>query len=255
MGYTVYIHTNLVNNKKYVGVTAMTTERRWQGGYGYRRNEHFWSAIQKYGWENFSHEVLYEGLNREEAYNKEIELIARFRANDPEYGYNNSIGGEFSSLGCHMPLEARRKLSALAKERVREKHPMYGRRHTEESKKKMSATKKGTHTGERNAFYGKCHSEETRKKLAIMKTGTKHSEETKKLMSEIRKGRPTGRTGDRAVNSIPIICIETGKVYSCAAEAGRELNIARTNITRVCKGKGKSCKGLHFKYYEDSVCI
>jgi len=41
-----------------------------------------------------------------------------------------------------------------------------GSKHSEESKKKMSESKKGKMVGEKNPFYGKTHSEETRKKIS-----------------------------------------------------------------------------------------
>ena len=58
MGYYVYIHTCKVNGKKYVGVTGRNPESRWKEGRGYKTNKHFYSAILKYGWTNFEHEVF-----------------------------------------------------------------------------------------------------------------------------------------------------------------------------------------------------
>ena len=248
MDYMVYIHTNLINEKKYVGITSLTPERRWQKGYGYHRNAHFYSAILQYGWDNFSHEILFEGLSKEAACSKEIELIEKYKTNDPRFGYNNSTGGEFGSLGCHLSEEVRKRLSEQAKLRIGEMSPMYGKHHSEQSKKKMSESKKGKQTGENNPFYNKKHSEETRKRLSECRKGAKHTDETKAKMSETRRGVQTGRTGAKAYNSIPVICVETSIVYSCAAEAGRELGLPRTNITRVCKGKGKTAGGYHWKY-------
>ena len=57
--FSVYMHTNTINGKKYVGITSKEPTRRWKGnGSGYRNNEHFWNAIQKYGWDNFEHDVI-----------------------------------------------------------------------------------------------------------------------------------------------------------------------------------------------------
>lgn len=53
-GYIVYIHTNKINQKKYVGITSKTPERRWGiNGCNYKDCPAFWNAIQKYGWEEF----------------------------------------------------------------------------------------------------------------------------------------------------------------------------------------------------------
>jgi len=46
--YCIYVHTNLINNKKYVGITSQTIpERRWQNGEGYKHNSYFYTAIKK----------------------------------------------------------------------------------------------------------------------------------------------------------------------------------------------------------------
>ncbi len=72
--YTVYKHTS-PSGKVYIGITKLGVERRWQGGRNYKNSTHFNSAIAKYGWDNIKHEVLCDGLSREDAENKEIELI------------------------------------------------------------------------------------------------------------------------------------------------------------------------------------
>lgn len=58
--------------KKYVGITKQNPKRRWKGqGQGYKGNKHFTKAIQKYGWDNFKHEIIFYGLSQKEAEQKE----------------------------------------------------------------------------------------------------------------------------------------------------------------------------------------
>ena len=59
--YCVYKHTS-PSNKVYIGITSQEPERRWQNGYGYATQQLFWRAIQKYGWDNFKHEIIAEKL-------------------------------------------------------------------------------------------------------------------------------------------------------------------------------------------------
>lgn len=92
--YCVYMHTNKLNNKKYIGITCRSVEVRWNNGKGYKLNRHFWSAIQKYGWDNFIHEILASDLSKEEAQKLEVELISVYNTTDENFGYNVSIGGE-----------------------------------------------------------------------------------------------------------------------------------------------------------------
>ena len=92
--YCVYVHTNKANGKKYFGITSQKPESRWKNGYRY--NSHFSRAIEKYGWEGFNHEVIMDGLTKEQACAAEIALIAKHGTQDPNKGYNIQSGGE----GC-----------------------------------------------------------------------------------------------------------------------------------------------------------
>ena len=75
--YYVYCHINLINGKKYIGISQQKNpNKRWQGGRGYSGNKHFFNAIQKYGWDSFSHKILYKELSQEEASNLKVSLIA-----------------------------------------------------------------------------------------------------------------------------------------------------------------------------------
>lgn len=91
--WSVYKHTSPVN-KVYIGITSQKPEDRWLNGNNYKGNKHFNSAIKKYGWNNFKHEILFENLTEQEAKDKEIELITLYDSTDPDKGYNLSSGGE-----------------------------------------------------------------------------------------------------------------------------------------------------------------
>ena len=90
--YKVYCHTNKLNGKKYIGITKTSLQKRWRDGKGYKGSTKFYFAIQKYGWDNFNHEVLCENLTEKQAKDKEVELIKKW--NTQENGYNTSSGGD-----------------------------------------------------------------------------------------------------------------------------------------------------------------
>ena len=56
--YCVYIHINKINGKMYIGQTCQKPEKRWNSGKGYKDDVYFSTAIQKYSWDNFEHEVI-----------------------------------------------------------------------------------------------------------------------------------------------------------------------------------------------------
>ena len=69
-------------------------KKRWVGsGSQYKGCTYFYNAIQKYGWDNFEHEILYNDLIYQEAINKEKELIELYNTNNSNYGYNIAEGG------------------------------------------------------------------------------------------------------------------------------------------------------------------
>ena len=94
--FIVYMHINKLNNKKYVGITCQEPKKRWKHGACYKGSPYFYSAILKYGWDNFEHLILFKNLSEAEAKQLEIDLIATYQLRDPQFGYNLSAGGQ----GC-----------------------------------------------------------------------------------------------------------------------------------------------------------
>lgn len=105
--WCVYKHQS-PSGKVYIGITSQKAENRWGHGSNYRHNKYFYAAIQKYGWENFTHEVLFENLDKRTAELKEVELIALYKSSVQKYGYNLTTGGE---SGKQLSMETRQKLS------------------------------------------------------------------------------------------------------------------------------------------------
>ena len=91
--YCVYMHTNKVNGKKYIGITRQNPKIRWANGQGYK-TQPFYRAIEKYGWDSFKHDILYKELDYKSACEYEINLIKKYNTTDSKYGYNVSDGGE-----------------------------------------------------------------------------------------------------------------------------------------------------------------
>ena len=158
--YTVYIHIS-PSNKKYIGITSQNVKKRWQNGYGYKTNKYFWRAIQKYGWDNFEHEILFENLTVDEAKEKEIELIKLYNTYRPN-GYNLTFGGDNISEKIFSE-ETRKKISNALK----------GRTLSHETKQKISNASKG----ENNYWYGKKLSQDHKNKIGEKHKGMEASDE------------------------------------------------------------------------------
>lgn len=92
--YTVYVHINKTNGKRYVGLTSTPVKRRWDNGSGYMEGTFIRSAINKYGFDGFEHVILAENLSKEDACCLEQEYIAKWNTTNRQYGYNQTLGGE-----------------------------------------------------------------------------------------------------------------------------------------------------------------
>lgn len=121
-GYYVYMHKNKLNNKVYIGITSQKPNQRWRNGTNYYGNKHFNRAIHKYGWiEGFEHIILYENITKEEAENKEIELIKYYDSTNQNKGYNIEHGG--NSTGKH----SKETIKKISESQLGNKNHMYGK--------------------------------------------------------------------------------------------------------------------------------
>lgn len=125
--YTVYKHIS-PSNKIYIGITSRKPELRWRKGNGYYNNKHFYNAIQKYGWNNIKHEILFERLS-----------------NNRNFGYNIENGGNCSITATE---GTKKKISKGNKGKVVSK----------ETREKISRSTKGKRLGGHR-------SKETREKI------------------------------------------------------------------------------------------
>jgi group I intron endonuclease len=88
--YCVYEHI-FPNGKKYIGISS-DVEKRWRNGKGYETQPKIARAINKYGWENVTHNIIINGISKEQAETLEKYLIAKLKTIDQ--GYNTSTGGD-----------------------------------------------------------------------------------------------------------------------------------------------------------------
>lgn len=230
MSYVVYIHENRINGKVYIGMTGQKPKRRWDNGRGYAKNIYFSRAINKYGWHNFDHRILYDNLTLEQANEIERALIKEYDSTNINKSYNIALGGNGSGSV------------------------------SEESRKRMSKAHKGQPAWNK----GKPFSEETRNKIRKALTGGKLSEKTRKKMSESRKGKGNSFYGKHhskeTIHAMAlkqprrkmVVCIDTGEIFESMAEAARRKGIPQGNISLVCAGKHQRAGGLRWKIYIES---
>lgn len=216
MGY-IYLRTNRINGKKYVGLTTdlKTRQNRWNDLNQPYAGKAINRARAKYGIDSFSFEILKE-CDDKELDKWEIYYIKELNTKVP-YGYNMTDGGGGTSGYTYSHSEETKKKMSEARK---------GILLSEETKKKMSKAQRG----EKNYMYGKHHSDKTRKK-----------------MSEAQKGKHINGKCSK-----PVLQYDLNgnfvKEWPSTMEVQRQLGISNSHISNCCKGKKKTSGGFKWQY-------
>ena len=215
--WTVYIHTNKENQKKYVGITSTSVVGRWHNGHGYLTKKKDGSfcqpamahAILKYGWKSFFHEIIATNLTMDQASEMEKELIEKYQSNKKAFGYNIKSGGIDGIL-------------------------------SEESIEKGRKTRTGGH-----------RSEETKRKISESNMGKTHTKETKEQLSQSHskvKERPQKEVPDNKIyNQVCCKCIETGECFPSISNAAKTVGSYDSNIYKCIIRNRQRAGGYHWE--------
>ena len=202
--YFIYITTNNLNGCKYIGKHLGHETDSYLGS-----GKILVRAIEKYGKENFSREIIEFNSSEEENAEREKYYIALYNATTNPLFYNIHEGGKggYTTAGYteEEKQQLRQKLSELNKG---EKNGMYGKHHSQKTKDYLSfyasnirdnsvyKTKEYRNTmskltsGKNNGMYGKHHTEESKKKMSQSSIG--------KCAGE--KNGMYGKRGEKALN-------------------------------------------------------
>lgn len=175
----IYKYTS-PSGKSYIGQTIHPKERIEQHRRMVGNSKVFHSAIKKYGFDNFTYEVLVTvDLDDEQELKQKLDFFEKFYIRKyhtfGENGYNMTVGGGGTLGSTHtVSEETRRRLSEINK----------GKHLSDETRHKISEVQKG-----------KVLSEETKRRISEANKGNKNclgntlSEEHKHNISEANKGR------------------------------------------------------------------
>lgn len=202
-GY-IYLTTNLINGKGYIGKHSVPYHDPNYIGSG---GKHFWNAVNLYGRDNFITEVLFWCYSEDELNAEEEFLIDFFDCIGSDDFYNEREGG----TGGWGKGEHHASYGRVA--------PNRGTPHTSETKLKISEAMKGNSNksgkklsdeqkahlseifkGRKSNFAGKSHTQEAKDKISAKLSGKIVTEETRAKMSDTRKGIPLSEDHKKAIS-------------------------------------------------------
>ena len=218
MAYLVYKHTS-PSGKVYIGITSKTIQERKNCGYGH--NTYLKNAIKKYGWKNFKHEILADGLTVDEAQAVEKRLIAETKSTDRDKGYNLSLGGEATFFGLRHSEATKAKISEANKGRVV----------SFSTRQRLSESLKGKFVGEKSPMYGKPKSAET-----IQKQYESHRYQMKPIDQLDMDGNLLA-------------------TYESINSAARAIGTTKQNIRCCLNGKSRHACGYKWQYHNKKEVV
>lgn len=227
--FYIYIITNLINNKQYIGQHYGELNDAYYGS-----GTNIIKAINKYGKENFKKEILEICTDRATADQKEKEYIEKYDCvNSPNF-YNLQEGGTGGD-GWRATQRYFQEHPDIAQE-VYQKNiknlQEWQKAHPEKVKENIEKCIEGSRQ------WKKEHPQELQKIMGKVQEGKKqwqqeHYEEWQMQIKDfIKKGAET--------NSKQVLCITTGKIFPSLSEAARFYNTHQSNITKCLKGQRKT---------------
>lgn len=174
IGY-IYLTTNLINNKKYIG--RKTSEIFVSNYFG--SGKHLKRAVNKYGENNFKVELLKECFSIDDLIQSETYYITIHDAVNSDDYYNHSYGGYNEGF---IPGEQNIAKTERCRRLNSEKHK--GKKMSDEFCKKQSEL----HRGKPSGMLGKHHSEQTKQIISQHSRNRKHTREQIEKIKNHHKG-------------------------------------------------------------------
>jgi group I intron endonuclease len=239
--YYIYLITNLINGKTYVGQRKCPINKTPKTDINYMGSGRLVKlAENKYGKESFSKTILSVCYNKYEINCLETAYIREYRR-IKKAEYNIANGGEGGNMGDFVNKKISDKLKG-------KNHPNFGKHLSQETKSKISCNRKG-----KASFLGMHHSKETKEKLSIINqsnTNTlgKHWIVNNQRSSEWRRKHSEAMKGKNNSFAKKVLCMELNKVFETAKEASEQLKVNYSCICSCCRGKLNTSGGYHWKY-------
>ena len=235
MKYTVYLRTNKVNGKQYVGQTNNLVRRNHQfNSSKCEYNKYLDEDRLKFGVDNFDVKILAEVETREDAWELEQKYIQEYNTVFPN-GYNRAYGGRTNKGG--------NKGNHNGKEFKKGDEPWNkGVKNcfAEKTLERMSKKRKGKHNSPSTEF---------KKGMTPWIKGKHHTEESNEKNRQAHLGKISSKRRPVLQFTMDWVYI---KEFTHCGEAAKELGFkSDESIRKACKDESRSSGGYRWMYKED----
>ncbi len=244
----IYVVTNKVNGKRYVGQTIQRLEDRWSKHCSRSSGcPILGRAIRKYGRMSFTVEVVSACSTLGQLNDAEAYFVDHYQSMTPD-GYNVLRGGDasHSMTGVVRSQETRERFSAARKGKP---NGHLGLKRSDATRARQSVAQKGNQYAK-----GACRSVETRAKIGAANRGRPLSDEQRWRLSQLRigksppnKGVPMSseaklhlskiNAGKRPGNCVEIVNTATGELFYSMTAAARNSGISVSHLSSVLSGR------------------
>lgn len=227
----VYLTTNHINGKRYIGQRKYSTGHEYYLGSGKALK----NAIKKYGYKNFEREIIAVAYSRKELNEIEIQAINQHNAiSSPDY-YNIASGGANGNPFAGKSDDEMARIKANMS-RPGEANPNYGKPMSQAQKIKLSLSRKqgGRFKGVNGSTYGLKMSDETKSKIGFLAAERMKIKENNPMFGKHHTAEAKQKIAEKTSQSV--LCISTTEVFSSIKEASEKCHVDRSNISRCCRG-------------------
>lgn len=281
----IYKITNIIDGRVYIGQTTRSFWERYDGHLANTTNRHLKHAVEKYGAEAFEIvEALDTAETKEELDEKERYYIALYRSNERAYGYNIADGGHRGKQAD----ETRQLIGDAQRGEKNHMYGKYGKdnprycriplicascgKPIEVQRCKMKRSKYHFCSPECARSSSVHHKPQEKKRVQVVcdfcgvtfekrpseLVGKKHLYCSRDCRNEHQKiilqGSENPNFGNHKVaganngRAKKVLCVTTGEIFDCAAEAGKKYGLKRGLIPACCRGNTKTAGGKEWKY-------